>query len=595
MTHGNIRKTFLDFFEKRGHKIIPSASLVPENDPSVLFTTAGMQPLIPYLLGEKHPEGTRVADIQKVLRTVDIDEVGDTAHLTFFEMMGNWSFGDYFKEDSIKWSYELLTNKEHGFGLDPKRLYITCFEGNDDAPKDEVSAGFWQQAGISEDRIYFMPPEDNWWPQPKKDDLYTGPSGPDSEIFYDLTPDGIGDMTKDEFVEANNDGRVVEIWNNVFMEYEKKEGKVVGELSQQNVDTGAGLERFATVLQGKSNVFETDLFVPLMEKITELSTKDDLRAKRIIADHIRSAVFMIADGVEPSNTDRGYILRRLIRRAVRQADLLGIEKGGLLEVASVVINEYGDIYENLYKESDRIREEIQKEAEKFRKTLSKGLKELSKLSGNISGIDAFNLYQTYGFPVEMTQEIVSENGGSVDLEGFKAEFKKHSELSSTASAGKFKGGLAGTGVMETKYHTATHLLLASLREVLGDHIGQKGSNITAERLRFDFNHDNKLTDEEKQKVEELVNQKISEDLPVSWIEMSLDEAREVGAQGAFGEKYGERVKVYTISSLIDSEPPFSREICGGPHVEHIGVLGKFKIKKEESSSEGVRRIKAILE
>ena len=584
LTHREIREKFLDFFEKRGHKIIPSASLVPENDPSVLFTTAGMQPLVPYLLGEKHPEGTRVADIQKVLRTVDIDEVGDVAHLTFFEMMGNWSFGDYFKEDSIKWSYELLTDKEHGFGLDPSRLYITCFEGNEDAPRDDVSAEHWQSAGIPENRIYFLGAKENWWSPGDN-----GPSGPDTEIFYDLTSDGIGDMTKDEFIDANNNGRVVEIWNNVFMEYEKKDGRVVGELSQQNVDTGAGLERFAAVLQKKSNVFETDLFIPIMEKITELSIKEDLRAKRIIADHIRSAVFMIADGVEPSNTDRGYILRRLIRRAVRQADLIEVEEEGLISVAGVVINEYGDIYKNLFEKGEQIKEEIQKEAEKFRKTLSKGLKELEKLSGNISGKDAFDLYQTYGFPVEMTKEIVSENGGSVDLEGFRVEFKKHSELSSSASSGKFKGGLAGTGEMETKYHTATHLLLAALREVLGSQVEQKGSNITAERLRFDFNNDSKLTDEEKKRVEDLVNQKISEDLPMTWTEMSLDEAREIGAQGAFGEKYGERVKVYTIG-----DGSFSREICGGPHVEHTGILGNFKITKEESSSQGVRRVKAEL-
>jgi alanyl-tRNA synthetase len=587
MTHSEIRKRFLDFFEQRGHKIIPSASLVPENDPSALFISAGMQPLVPYLLGQSHPDGKRLANVQKSLRTIDIDSVGDNRHLTFFQMLGNWSLGDYFKEDAIKWSYELLTSKSEGFGLDPSRLYITCFEGDQNAPKDEVSAKAWQKTGIPEHRIYFLGVEDNWWSVGEN-----GPSGPDSEMFYDLTPDGLGDLSKEEFIDASDDGRVVEIWNDVFMEYQKKDGKVVGKLSQQNVDTGAGLERLAIVLQGKDNIYETDLFVKVMEKITELSNKEDLKGKRIIADHIRASVFLISDGVMPSNTDQGYILRRLIRRAVRQADLLEISEGGLIEIAGVVISEYGDVYGNLFEEEKKIKTEIQKESEKFRKTLRKGLKELSKLSGDISGKQAFDLYQTYGFPVEMTKEIIAEQGASVDSDGFKEELKKHSELSSTASAGKFKGGLSGHGEMETKYHTATHLLLASLREVLGGGVGQKGSNITEERMRFDFNYGEKLTDEEKQKIEDLVNQKIQEDLAVSWTEMSLDEAREVGAEGAFGEKYGERVKVYQIGQ---GDNVFSKEICGGPHVEQTGVLGKFRIVKEESSSQGVRRIKAVLE
>ena len=580
-----IRKRFLEFFEKRGHKIIPSAFLVPENDPSALFISAGMQPLVPYLLGEKHPEGTRLANIQKCLRTSDIDKVGDNTHLTFFEMMGNWSLGDYWKEEAIKTSFELATSEE-GFQLDQNRLYVTCFEGNDDAPKDEESAQIWVEVGIPKDRIYFLNAESNWWKAGEN-----GPSGPDTEMFYDLTKDGLGEMTKEEFLRAEKNEDVVEIWNDVFMEYESRNGKVIGKLPQKNVDKGAGFERLAAVLQGKNNVFETDLFLPIMEKIEELSSKDDLRAKRIIADHIRSAVFIIADGVLPSNTDRGYILRRLIRRAVRQADSLGMEEGGLMKIAGVVINEYGDIYENLYEGSEQIKEEIQKEAEKFRKTLSKGLKELEKLSGNISGKEAFNLYQTYGFPVEMTEEIVGENGGSVDLAGFREELKKHSELSSTAAAGKFKGGLAGHGEMEVKYHTATHLLLAALREVLGEHVEQRGSNITEERLRFDFNHGEKLTDEEKRKVEDLVNQKISEDLSVTWQEVSIDKAKEMGAHGTFGEKYGERVKVYQIG---EQDNVFSIEICGGPHIKNTGILGKFKITKEESSSQGVRRIKAVL-
>jgi len=597
VTHKEIRKKFLEFFEKRGHKVIPSASLVPENDPSVLFTTAGMQPLVPYLLGEKHPEGKRLTNLQKVLRTKDIDEVGDVAHLTFFEMMGNWSLGGpdaensdkggYWKEEAIKWSYELLTSKEEGFGLDPSRLYITCFEGNDNASKDNVSASLWQKVGIPESRIYFLGIESNWWGAGDN-----GPSGPDSEMFYDLTLEGLGDLSKEEFIKADKEGKVVEIWNDVFMEYEKKDGKVIGKLSQQNVDTGAGLERFATVLQKKDNVYETDLFVAIMDKIEELAPKTDLKSMRIIADHIRSSVFLIGDGVEPSNTDRGYILRRLIRRAVRNAELLGMSGGALVEVARVVINDYGVLYKNLYEKGEQIQETIKKEEEKFRQTLERGLKQLEKLGQNISGKDAFDLYQSYGFPIEMTTEIAGGNGGSVDLKSFEEEFKKHSELSSSASVGKFKGGLSGTGEMEVKYHTATHLLNAALREVLGDVVEQKGSNITEERLRFDFSYPDKLTDEQKQKVEDLVNQKISEAIPVTFEEVSLEEARKMGAQGVFGEKYGEKVNVYKIGQ---GNKVFSLEICGGPHAKGTGELGKFKITKEESSSQGVRRIKAVLE
>jgi alanyl-tRNA synthetase len=596
ITHREIREKFLNFFEKRGHKIIPSASLVPENDPSVLFTTAGMQPLVPYLLGESHPEGNRLANIQKSIRTKDIEEVGDGVHLTFFEMMGNWSLGDYFKDDAIKWSYELLTSKEEGFGLNPDRLYITCFEGNRDASKDVESAKIWQSVGIPESRIFFMPAENNWWSPGDN-----GPSGPDTEIFYDLAPKGPDLDTKEDFIKADKVGRVVEIWNNVFMEFEKKEGKVVGNLSQQNVDTGAGLDRFAVVLQGKDNVYETDLFTEIMDKIEELAPHENKRSQRIIADHIRSAVFMIGDGVLPSNTDRGYILRRLLRRAVKNADLLGMSGGALVEIAHVVINDYGNLYKNLYESGKQIKEEIKKEEEKFRKTLEKGLKELEKLGNNVSGKDAFDLYQTYGFPIEMTEEIVKEKGGEVDLNSFNEELKKHSELSSTASAGKFKGGLAGEGVMETKYHTATHLLLASLQKVLGTDVEQRGSNITAERLRFDFSWPEKLTDDQRQQVEDLVNQKIEENLPVSFQEVTLDEAKKMGAHGIFDEKYGDKVKVYKIGPPLPegfgeaSEKVFSLEICGGPHVTNTGDLGEFKIKKEESSSSGIRRIKAVLE
>jgi len=590
MKSDEIRKRFLDFFEKRGHAIIPSASLVPENDPSVLFISAGMQPLVPYLLGEKHPQGKRLANVQKVLRTVDIDNIGDSTHLTFFEMMGNWSLGDYWKEEAIKGSFELATSEE-GFGLDQNRIYITCFEGNKDAPKDEESAQTWEKMGISKDRIYFLGAEDNWWSTGEN-----GPSGPDTEMFYDLTKDRLGEMSKEEFIKANKREDVVEIWNDVFMEYESKGGKVVGKLTQQNVDKGVGLERLATVLQGKDNVYETDLFTSIMAKIKALSDpdseKDDLEAERIIADHIRSAVFVISDGVVPSNTDQGYILRRLIRRSVRKADFLGMKEGGLLHIAGVVINEYGDFYGSLLEKGEEIKEVIGGEESKFRETLKRGLKEFEKLGKEISGKEAFDLYQSYGFPVELTKEMVEEKGGSVDMGGFKTYMVEHSQASTVASAGKFKGGLAGTGEMETKYHTATHLLLAALNKVLGGYIEQRGSNITEQRLRFDFSHGEKMTDEEKQKVEDLINQKIQEDLPVSWKEMSMDEAKKVGAHGIFEDKYGERVKVYQIGS---AEHIFSLEICGGPHVERTGVLGKFKIKKETSSSAGIRRIKAVLQ
>jgi len=587
MKGADIRQKFLEFFAGREHTIIPSASLVPENDPSVLFTTAGMQPLVPYLLGEKHPEGKRLVNVQKCVRTTDIDEVGDNTHLTFFEMLGNWSLGDYFKEDAIKWSYELLTDKERGFGLDPKKLYITCFEGNDDAPRDEESAEIWKSIGIPESRIYFLGAEDNWWSPGEN-----GPCGPDSEMFYDLTPEGLGEMSFEEFKKADDEGKIVEIWNDVFMEYEKKDGKVVGKLESKNVDTGAGLERLATVLQGKGNVYETDLFTPIIDEIKEESQSYIEESGKIIADHIRASVFMIGDGVRPSNKDAGYILRRLIRRAVRHADKIEMNKDALIGVAGIVINEYGDHYENLFEKGEEIKHTIAEEEKKFRETLSRGMKEFEKIEGDVSAKDAFDLYQSYGFPLEVTNDMAKEKGKKVDVEGFEKEFEKHQEVSRTASVGKFKGGLGDTSEMSLKYHTATHLLNVALRKVLGDHVEQKGSNITPERLRFDFSHPEKMTDEEKQKVENWINEIIEGDLPVSFEEVSLDEAKEMGATGVFGEKYGERVKVYKIG---EADNIVSMEICGGPHVKRTGVLGKFKITKEESSSAGVRRIKAVLE
>ncbi len=589
MQSHEIRKRFLAFFEKRGHTIIPSASLVPENDPSVLFNTAGMQPMVPYLMGQPHPTGSkRIADAQKCVRTNDIDEIGDNTHLTFFEMLGNWSLGDYFKEETIAWSYEFLTSKEEGLGLDPARLYVTVFEGDENAPRDDESAEIWEKVGVPKNRIYFLGADSNWWsPGPN------GPSGPDSEMFYDITEEGLGDLTPEEFLEADEKQQIVEIWNDVFMEYEKKDGKVVGKLAQKNVDTGAGLERFTMVMQKTNNVFDTDLFALLLGKISELSTNTDAKAERVVADHVRTSVFMIADGVTPSNTDRGYILRRLLRRAVRYADVLGIPENSLTGFVDVVVETYNGAYKNVDEQVQHIKDVIKAEEEKFRKTLKKGLRRFEQLSaGDISGEDAFDLYQTYGFPVEMTEELAEVHGFVVDKNAFNIELKKHQELSRKGAEQKFKGGLADTSEMSVKYHTATHLLHQALRQVLGDHATQKGSNITAERLRFDFTHPQKMTPEEKQQVEDLVNEKITEALPVIYEDLSFDEAKARGAIGLFEDNYGDRVRVYQIG---ENDQKFSLELCGGPHVANTSDLGHFKIKKEQAVSAGVRRIKAILE
>jgi len=588
MQSNEIREKFLKFFESRGHVILPSASLVPKDDPSVLFTTAGVQPLIPYLLKGEHPRGNRLVSVQKCVRMQDIDDVGDNTHDTFFEMLGNWSIGDYFKEDAIKWSYEFLTSKE-GLGLDPSRLYITVFEGDDNAPRDEESADMWKSLGIPENRIYFLGAGANWWPAVKGKDDWTGPTGANTEMFYDLTKDGLGDMSKEEFLDADERQDIVEVWNDVFMEYEKKDGEIVGKLNKKNVDTGAGLERLTMVMQGKNNIFDTDLFESIVSKIKGLTKKNDERAIRIIADHIRTAVFIISDGVTPSNTDRGYILRRLIRRAVRYSDVLDIEHGGLTEIVDVVIHKYDGVYENVKFGHLNIANEIEREERKFRLTLEKGMKEFGKISEtDISGKDAFILFTTYGFPIEMIRELAVEKNIGIDEDDFAKEMEEHKKLSRTASAGKFKGGLAGEDTMSIKYHTATHLLHKALLDVLGEDVLQKGSNVTPERLRFDFSHPQKLTDEEKQRVEDLVNEKIEEALPVSYEEMGVDDARESGALGVFDDKYGENVKVYSIGN-------FSKEICGGPHVENTKELGRFKIVNENASSAGVRRIKAVLE
>ncbi len=601
LSSAEIRERFLKFFEKRGHTIIPSASLVPENDSSVLFNTAGMQPLVPYLLGASHPTGAkRIADVQKCVRTVDIDEIGDNTHATFFEMLGNWSLGDYFKEETIRWSFEFLTNGDDkpegdkGLELDPKRLYVTVFEGDENAPRDDEAFAIWKKY-IPENRIYFMGAKDNWWSPGDN-----GPCGPDSEMFYDVTKDGLGDMTKEEFMKANDiDQDVVEIWNDVFMEYEKKDGKVIGKLKQKNVDTGSGLERITMVVQGKNNIFETDLLAPIIGGIRnqESGIRDDemvRRAERIIADHIRTASFMIMDGVHASNTDRGYILRRLLRRAIRYSDKLNIPKGKLSEIVDIVSEIYSKAYPEFIGDRETIQGEIHNEESRFRETLDQGMKELEKIikKGAVSGEDAFILFSTHGFPMEFTKEIATERSVAVDEKGFWEAFEKHKQISRQGSEQKFKGGLADHSEMSVKYHTATHLLHQALRTVLGEGAVQKGSNITPERLRFDFVHDTKMTDEEKKRVEDLVNEKIKEALPVSYEDISMEEAKKRGAIGLFEEKYGDTVRVYQIGG---GDKRFSLELCGGPHVKNTSELGHFKIVKEEACGAGIRRIKAVLD
>jgi alanyl-tRNA synthetase len=587
MTSNEVRKKFLTFFEKRGHTVIPSASLVPENDPSVLFNTAGMQPLVPYLLGEKHPAGTRLASCQKCVRTGDIDEVGNHKNLTFFEMLGNWSLGDYFKEDAIKWSFELLTSKTEGFGLDPELLYVTVFEGDENAPRDLDAVNIWKKY-IPENRIYFLPAKNNWWSPGDN-----GPCGPDSEMFYDVTPKGLGDMTHEQYVSADEKGEVIEIWNDVFMEFLKKDGKVVGKLDKKNVDTGSGLERVTMIMQGKSNVYETDFFSSLMAEIKKNHVKDNERASRIVADHIRTAIFMISDGVVPSNTDRGYILRRLIRRAVFNTDAKKLNAEAIDKFVEIVAEIYEDSYESIVLQRAGIKDELVKESERFAKTIEQGMKEFEKLAkSSISGFDAFTLFSSYGFPIDLTIELAKQRSISVDVKEFQEEFKKHQDLSRSGAEGKFKGGLGDTSEMSLKYHTTTHLLHQALRTVLGTHVSQKGSNITPERLRFDFTHTGKMTDEEKKKVEEIVNAQITKKLPVHRVELPKAEAEKTGALHFFGDKYGDIVSVYYIGDSMDSA--YSKEFCGGPHVENIGTLGTFKIQKEEAVSAGVRRIKAVL-
>lgn len=590
MKSSEIRSKFLNFFKEREHAIIPSASLVTSDDKGVtnstLFNTAGMQPLVPYLLGKAHPEGKRLVNVQKVLRTVDIDDIGDKTHATFFEMLGNWSLGDYFKEEAINWSYKFLTDKEQGLGLDPKRLYVTVFEGDGIAPRDEEAASIWKKIfdenGIEGNRIFYLPAKNNWWEAGDN-----GPCGPDTEMFYDVsnTFNGKG-LTHEEYIKADDERYVIEVWNDVFMQYEKKDGKIVGKLPKPSVDTGAGLERLTMTLQGVDNIYDTDLLKPLMDYIKNSSKDWNLKSARIISDHIRSSILLIGDGVIPSNTDRGYILRRLLRRAIVNANKIKLQEFSLKNLVDIVVNNYKEVYPVLAEKSDYIKNEINTEEEKFRKTLEKGLKEFEK------GTDAFVLFSSYGFPLELTLELAKEKGLSVDIEKFNEEFKKHQDLSRSGAEQKFKGGLADTSEMSIKYHTATHLLHQALHDVLGDGVGQKGSNITPERLRFDFSYDKKMTDEEKKKVEDIINEKIKLGLPVQNVVMPKVEAEKTGARHFFGEKYGDEVSIYFIGN--DLQTAYSKEFCGGPHVKNTSELGTFKIQKEEASSQGVRRIKAIL-
>ena len=588
-----LRKLYLDFFREKGHAIIPSASLIPENDPTVLFTTAGMHPLVPYLMGEKHPEGVRLADVQKCIRTGDIDEVGDSSHCTFFEMLGNWSLGDYFKKESIAFSWEFLTD-EKWLGIDKDKLYFTCFAGDADAPRDTYSHDRWVEMGVDPSHIFYLDKKHNWWGPAG----ITGPCGPDTEIFYDTGKPKCCDGCDP----SCSCGKYLEIWNNVFMEYNKKADGTFEPLTQQNVDTGMGLDRTIATLQGVESVYDTDAFTGIIAAIEQLSGKsfkadaETTRAFRIVADHIRCSTFILGDhrGVTPSNVDQGYILRRLIRRAIRFAMQLGMPEDSLRTVAEAVIAQYGDVYPELIENREKITSELSKEESRFQKALRNGTKEFERIKntfpdGRIDGETAFHLYDTFGFPIEFTCELAGENGLTVDMNGFNAAFEAHQKKSQAGAEQRFKGGLADTSVETARLHTATHLLQAALRKVLNDDkISQRGSNITAERLRFDFSFERKMTKEELSAVEALVNQWIQAKAPISCEEMTVDQAREQGAVGLFGDKYGERVKVYTMGE-------FSKEICGGPHAENTGDLGTFKIKKEEASSAGVRRIKAVLE
>lgn len=599
MTVNELRSKYIEFFKSKGHVEISGKSLIPNNDPTVLFTTAGMQPLVPYLLGEPHPSGTRLTDYQKCVRTGDIDSVGDPAHLTFFEMLGNWSLGAYFKQESIAYSYEFLTDPKY-LGIPSEKLSVTVFEGENangtEIPRDDEAASRWEEMGIPRERIYFMPREDNWWGPAGQ----TGPCGPDTEIFYDTGKPKCGPDCKP----GCHCGKFVEIWNNVFMQYNKDAEGHYTPLARKCVDTGMGAERTIAMLNGQATVYDTDVFVPIINKIEELSGKkygtDEKidRSFRVIADHVRTATFILGDpqAVTPSNVGAGYILRRIIRRAVRDGRKLGLDGTFLTAPAAVVVEEYKNAYPELEEHKDFIFKEIENEEKKFLNTLKKGEAEFEKLLPNlqknpqkiIPGRVAFRLYDTFGFPIELTQEMAEENGMKVDVEGFKEAEKKHQELSRDTSGQQFKGGLIDHSEITTKYHTATHLLQQALVNVLGPQVAQKGSNITSERMRFDFSFERAMTKEEIKKVEDIVNEQIAKDLPVTMEVMDLEAAKKSGARALFGEKYDKQVSVYTIGD-------FSKEVCGGPHVQHTGLIGHFHIVKEQSSSAGVRRIRAVID
>lgn len=632
LSSADIRARFLAFFEKRGHRIIPSASLVTPDEKGVtnatLFNTAGMQPLVPYLLGAPYMDGkdastggkalVRLADAQKCLRTVDIDDIGDKTHATFFEMLGNWSLGDYFKKEAIAWSYEFLTSKEEGLGLDPSRLYVTVFEGDANAPRDDEAALIWREIFRKNDiahadgdtekgqpgRVFYLPAKNNWWEAGDN-----GPCGPDTEMFYDIgNKFGGCALTKTEYIKADEVRDIIEVWNDVFMQYEKREGKIVGNLPKPSVDTGAGLERLTMTLQNVDNIYDTDLFKPVMALLTDPAI--ELRDKRIIADHLRASIFLIADGVLPSNTDRGYILRRLIRRAIMSTSDKRFDPAG----TAAVVNAFADVYTQSYPyikaEAQRIIDAINAEAVKFEHAFANGMHEFERLAkkGALSGADAFMLFSSYGLPIDATKELASKAGIAVDLAGYEAEFKKHQDLSRAGAEQKFKGGLAdASDPMVLRYHTATHLLHQALHDVLGESVAQRGSNITAERLRFDFAHSAKMTDDEKKRVEDIVNEKIAAKLPVSQVHMLKADAEKTGARHFFGEKYGDEVSIYFVGPIAGPVPAasdlshaYSKEFCGGPHVTNTSDLAgpegkwRFKIQKEEAVAQGVRRIKAVL-
>ena len=595
LTSETLRQLYLQFFKSKGHAVIPSASLIPENDPTVLFTTAGMHPLVPYLLGEKHPAGNRLCDVQKCVRTGDIDEVGDSSHCTFFEMLGNWSLGDYFKEKMIPWSFEFLTSPEY-LGIPVKDIAVTCFAGDKDCPKDEESAKLWRECGILPENIYFLPKSGNWWGPAGT----TGPCGPDTEMHVIRNHAEADKLGEYDFEKAPA-GTFLEIWNDVFMQYNKTAEGSYEPLRQKNVDTGMGLERTLCILNGKSSVYETDIFEKAIQSIENLTgrkygeSEEITRAFRVVLDHVRTATFMLGDvkGIAPSNTDQGYILRRIIRRAVRFGRNIGLPQGSLSKISATIIDKYAEVYPELVKNSGRVYEELEKEENKFSKTLQQGIREFDKVvsalpaGGVIDGVTAFHLYDTYGFPVEITGEMAREKGMTVDAKGYEAAYAEHQAKSRAGSEQKFACGLADHKELTTNLHTATHLLHAALKKVCSPDIEQRGSNITEERLRFDFNFARKLTPEEVAEVERLINEQISLDIPVVMREMTLEQAKAEGFTGLFESKYGEKVKTYSIGE-------FSKEICGGPHAERTGLLGKFKIAKQENVSAGVKRIKAIL-